>query len=149
MESFWWYIGILLIVLEFILPGLVSVFVGLGAITVAALMHYQVIDGLVAQFVTWFVMSLAYIFSLRLLVISFYPSDIERKDIEADDDLIGMPTTVVEEIITGGIGRVAHGDSTWQATSQDGERIAAGEPVRIVGRDNITWIVEKNPKGEC
>ena len=149
MESFWWYFGIILIVLEFMLPGLVSVFIGLGAITVAALMHYQVITGLGVQFAAWLVVSLAYIFSLRLLVIRFYPSDIERKNIDADYDLIGTSTKVVEEIVEGGIGRVTHGESTWQAKSQGGERISVGETVQIVGRDNITWIVDKNPKGGC
>lgn len=143
MELFWWCFGISLIVLEFVLPGLVSIFVGLGAVSVAALLHYQVIDGLAEQVVVWFASSLAFIFSLRVLVIRFYPSDTERTEIETDDDLLGMPSTVVEEIPAGGVGRVAHSDSTWKATSQDGERIMVGEDVQIAGRDNITWIVKR------
>ncbi|OGQ77315.1 MAG: hypothetical protein A2289_00135 [Deltaproteobacteria bacterium RIFOXYA12_FULL_58_15] len=143
MENFWWVLGITLIVLEFFLPGLVSVFIGLGAVTVALLLHFQVVDGLIAQFMTWIAASLVYIFSLRLLVMRWYPSNTERKDVEADDDLIGKRTRVVEEIPEGGgVGRVAHTDTTWKAVSRDGKGIPVGAEVTIVGRDNITWIVE-------
>jgi membrane protein implicated in regulation of membrane protease activity len=141
METFWWIFGISLVVLEFVLPGLVSVFIGLGAITVAGLLHFRFIDQFLEQFVVFVAASLIYIFSLRLLVMRWYPTDTERKNIEEDEDLIGLLATVVEEIPAGGVGRVAHSDTTWKATSRDGTAVALGKDVEIVGRDNITWIV--------
>ncbi len=142
MESFWWIFGISLVALEFVLPGLVSVFVGLGALTVAGMMHFRVVNQLPEQFIVFIASSSLYIFSLRLLVMRWYPSDTERKNIEADDDLIGSLMTVVEEIPAGGVGRVTHADTTWKAMSREGRAVAVGEDVEIVGRENITWIVK-------
>ena len=41
------------------------------------------------------------------------------------------------------IGRVEHSGSSWQARSEGGQIILKGQQAKIVGRDNITWIVQK------
>ena len=140
MLNFWLYFGIFLVISEFLLPGLVSVFVGLGALTVAALLHYGYIHGLPAQLITWFVSSTIYIFSLRLLVIRFYPSDREIQEIDEDKMMIGQIATVTKEISQDASGSIAYADSTWVAVCD--QPIALGEKVQIVSRDNITITVK-------
>lgn len=143
LSWFWWILGGTLIVLEFLLPGLVSVFVGLGALTTGVLYHYGIIDSILLQALSWMIISLIYCFTLRLLVIKIYPTDTEIQNVDEDQDVIGSTVMVVEEIPKGGEGRVLQGDSTWPAKSESGEFIDEGEKVKIVRRDNITWIVSK------
>ena len=40
-------------------------------------------------------------------------------------------------------GRIEHGGSSWKARSDGGQTILKGEQAKIVGRENITWIVKK------
>ena len=142
--TFWLVFGLVLVFAEMILPGLVSVFVGLGALTVAGLLHFNHIENLTAQLGVWFASSTVYIFSLRLLVIRFYPSDRTKQEIDEDKLLVGQLVEVVEEISHDGGGRVQFGDTTWKALCEEGERFAVGEKVRIVGRENISWVVRKD-----
>ncbi len=143
MFEFWLGIGIALVVAEAILPGLVSIFVGMGALTVAALMHYHYLDSVASQFLGWFISSIVYIFSLRMLAMKYYPTDTVVQKIDDDIAVIGRVVEVVETIPSGGTGRIAHSDSTWNAISRDSQEIQSGEEVRVIGRDNITWLVER------
>jgi membrane protein implicated in regulation of membrane protease activity len=130
-------------ILEFLLPGLVSVFVGLAALTVGFLYHYGIIESILLQALLWMIISLIYCFTLRILVIKIYPTDTEIQNVNEDIDIIGSIVEVVESIPENGEGRVLQGDSTWPAKSKNGEAISDGEKVKIVERDNITWIVSK------
>lgn len=143
MFEFWLGFGIILVIAEALLPGLVSIFVGLGALTVAALLHYHYIDSIPSQFIAWFVSSIVYIFSLRMLAMEYYPTDTLKQKIDDDLSVIGRLVDVVETIPSGGLGRIAHSDSTWKAISNDNQDIHAGEQVKVVSRDNITWLVER------
>lgn len=139
----WLTIGLLLVFAELLLPGLVSVFLGLGALTVALLLHLNHVDSLAGQLVAWFVSSTFYIFSIRLLVMRYYPSAKVKSDINEDNAMIGQLVEVIEKIATGEPGRILHGESTWVAAVDSGEPIEKGEKARIKRRENITWIVEK------
>ena len=139
----WWGLFVFLVLAEFIVPGLVVMFVGMGAGTVALFMHYGIIDGVIEQFLVWFVSSLVYIFTLRLIVMHFYPSDQVQSNINEDLDAKGMIAKVVKDIPTDGVGRIAHSDSTWNAKSIDGLRIMEGSEVEIISRENITWFAKK------
>lgn len=139
----WWIIGIILILAEFLLPGLVIVFLGLGAFVVAALLHFGIISGIFQELITWFVSSLFFLFTLRFVVMMYYPSDTKKEDIDEDNTVIGQVVTLLEDITVNKKGRIKHSDSTWPAASENGQEIKAGEKVEIVGRDNLTWIVKK------
>ena len=74
---------------------------------------------------------------------SYYPSDTKTKDVNEDNEVIGTIVNLLEDISGKQKGRIKHSGSTWPATSENGEEIRAGEKVKIVGRDNLTWIVKK------
>lgn len=141
--EFWITTGIVLIFLEFFAPGLISLFIGLGAITVALGMHYGQVSSVFSQIVTWMLSSLFYLFTLRLLVLKFYPQDSFKSEVDEDKNLLGTPVPVVEAIPENGEGRIRFSNSTWRARSADASAIAKGEIALIQGRENITYIVKK------
>jgi membrane protein implicated in regulation of membrane protease activity len=141
--SLWLSSGIFLTAIEFLVPGLVMVFVGLGALTVALGMHLGYIDEIVQQFITFFISSIIYLLTLRFLVLRFVPSVTRKENIDEDEEVIGSIVELVADINSGEFGRVEHSGSTWQARAEGDQTILKGEQVKIIGRDNITWIVQK------
>ena len=128
---------------EFLVPGLVMVFVGLGSLTVVFGMHFGYIDGILQQFITFFISSIIYLLTLRFLVLRFVPSVTRKENIDEDEEVIGLIVELVADINSGEFGRVEHSGSSWQARAEGDQTILKGEQVKIIGRDNITWIVQK------
>jgi len=56
---------------------------------------------------------------------------------------MGSIVELVVDINPGEFGRVEHSGSTWQARAEGDQTILKGEQVKIIGRDNITWIVQQ------
>ena len=129
--------------IEFLVPGLVMVFVGLGSLTVVFGMHFGYIDGILQQFTTFFISSIIYLLTLRFLVLRFVPSVTRKENIDEDEEVIGSIVELVADINSGEFGRVEHSGSSWQARAEGDQTILKGEQVKIIGRDNITWIVQK------
>ena len=141
--SLWLGSGIFLMAIEFLVPGLVMVFVGLGALTVALGMQLGYIDEIPQQFTTFFISSIIYLLTLRFLVLRFVPSVTRKANIDEDEEVMGSIVEIVAEITSGEFGRVEHSGSSWQARAEGDQTILKGEQVKIIGRDNITWIVQK------
>jgi len=141
--SLWLGSGIFLMAIEFLVPGLVMVFVGLGSLTVVFGMHFGYIDGILQQFTTFFISSIIYLLTLRFLVLRFVPSVTRKANIDEDEEVMGSIVEIVAEITSGEFGRVEHSGSSWQARAEGDQTILKGEQVKIIGRENITWIVQK------
>ena len=141
--SIWLGSGIFLMAIEFLVPGLVMVFVGLGALTVALGMQLGYIDEIPQQFTTFFISSIIYLLTLRFLVLRFVPSVTRKANIDEDEEVMGSIVEIVAEITSGEFGRVEHSGSSWQARADGDQPILKGEQVKIIGRANITWIVQK------
>ena len=141
--SIWLGSGIFLMAIEFLVPGLVMVFVGLGSLTVVFGMHFGYIDGIPQQFTTFFISSIIYLLTLRFLVLRFVPSVTRKENIDEDEEVMGSIVELVADINSGEFGRVEHSGSSWQARAEGDQTILKGEQVKIIGRDNITWIVQK------
>jgi len=141
--SIWLGSGIFLMAIEFLVPGLVMVFVGLGALTVALGMQLGYIDEIPQQFTTFFISSIIYLLTLRFLVLRFVPSVTRKANIDEDEEVMGSIVELVADINSGEFGRVEHSGSSWQARAEGDQTILKGEQVKIIGRENITWIVQK------
>lgn len=146
MLDFWSVLGVALIIAEFFVPGLVAIFVGMGALCVAFALKFNLISGVLAQLLVFCTSSTVLIFTLRILVIRLVPTDAKKANINEDDAIFGHIVEVIKTIPQDGVGRVSHSDSSWKAVSQHEVIILKGEQAKIVGRDNITWIVEKVDK---
>jgi membrane protein implicated in regulation of membrane protease activity len=140
--SIWLGLGAVFVLAEFLLPGLVSVFMGLGALTVALALHMGWIDNVPYQLITFFVSSLVYVFTIRVWVVRFFPQDTTYQNIDEDKGSLGSVVEVVETIPMKGEGRISHRETTWAACSNHAREITAGTKVEIVRRENITYWVE-------
>ena len=141
--SLWLGSGIFLMAIEFLVPGVVLVFVGLGSLTVVFGMYLGYIDGILQQFITFFISSIIYLLTLRFLVLRFFTSVTRKENIDEDEEVMGSIVELVADINSGEFGRVEHSGSSWQARAEGDQTILKGEQVKIIGRDNITWIVQK------
>ena len=141
--SIWLGLGFFFMATEFLVPGLVMAFVGLGALTVALSMYLGYIDLLIQQFLIFFISSIIYLISLRFLVLSFVPTNRRKENIDEDEEVIGKIVEIISDINSDEFGRIEYSGSSWKARSEGGQTILKGEQAKIVGRDNITWIVKK------
>lgn len=139
----WMVLAIVLMVGEFILPGLVVMFVGLGALTVAGLLYYGVISTILEQLIAFFLSSTIYCFTLRFAVLYFVPKDTEEKDLARELSLSGDTVIVDNNITVGETGTVCYGQSHWKAINSGEENLIAGEKAIIIKQDNITLYIKK------
>lgn len=139
----WLAIGLVCIITELFIPGLVVIFVGLGALTVASGIYLGYVNNITTQLSTFFISSLIYLLTLRMIFIHYFPTNAQKENIDEDENVFGQVALVVELIPAHGVGRIQHSDSTWPARSHSDFEIAKGAKVKIIGRENITWIVEK------
>jgi membrane protein implicated in regulation of membrane protease activity len=139
-----WFIGgVVLMLLEFIIPGGIVFFLGLGATLVALLLHLGLIDGWLQAFTIWFVGSLALLFGLRGVVQKILPAQVEKSRTDEDLDAYNQVVKVCERIPAQGEGRIEFRGSTWTARNYHADRdLPVGSKVRIVFRDNLAWLVE-------
>lgn len=144
ISTLWFIGGVVLMLLEFVLPGGIVFFLGLGATLVSVLLYAGLIDGWLQAFTTWFIGSLALLFGLRGVVQKIVPAQVERGKTDEDLDAYNHIVEVCERIPARGEGRVNFRGSTWAARSYHGDQdLEAGTRVRIVFRENLVWMVER------
>lgn len=135
----WFVVGLVLILLEFVVPSLVIVFFGLGAwVTALAVAIFSGMDFWV-QMMIFTVFSVLSLVLLRRSLKKHFFSDQEDAENEGVDDYIGK-TAVVEVSIKDGDGKVNYRGVSWTARAD--EDIEKGKKVKIVGKDSIVLIVE-------
>ena len=141
MLTTWIVAGAVLIVLELIVPGMVLVFLGAGALLVALLVWLGLIQTWVASITTWFIASLVFLLVLRSLFQRFISGDTEKQSTDEDLDAYGQVVDVVEAIAPGEEGRIRYRGTTWQAVCYD-HTLEAGTKAQIICRENLIWTVE-------
>ena len=138
----WLICGLVLMVSEIFVPGLVVVFLGLSAILVAAGRWLGFIDGLMNSFTFWFVFSLMSVLGIRGLINKLLPGNVFRRFVDEDKDAIGHLVEVIEETSNEHEdGRIRFRGTTWKAKTEFG-RIFPGQKARIQGRHEMVWIVD-------
>lgn len=137
---YWLIAGSVLIFLELIVPGGIVAFLGLSALVVGGLLFYGVLESLFAALITWFIISIVFIFGLRSFFMQYYSGDAKVDNVDEDADLVGAVVEVVEIIHPYKEGRVRFRDTTWVARSE--EEIAVGTRARILKREGSTLVVQ-------
>ncbi len=138
-ELIWFVCGVVMIFLEFMLPGVILVFFGVGAIITSILAWVGLLSSPFSQLVVFGVSSLGLLFGLRKYASKFFKGDSTE---EENDEYFGKPARVTQRIIPGELsGKIFFEGSDWKADSK--EIIEEGASVRVIGKDNITLIVEK------
>ena len=89
MELYWLIGGIVLIILELVVPGAILMFLGGGALVVALLLWTGVLGHWMGAFTTWFVVSLALIIVFRSMVQRFSGGKSARESTDEYADAAG------------------------------------------------------------
>jgi membrane protein implicated in regulation of membrane protease activity len=140
-ELIWFLIGVVLLVMEFALPGLIVFFFGIGAFVVAAICLFTNIS-INAQLIIFIVSSVLSLVFLRKWLKGIFIGHTSSKQELTEDlkDFVGQRAVVKDKITPKMAGKVELHGTNWQATAD--EEIAEGAAVEVVGKDNLTLKVK-------
>ena len=142
-EFFWLILGLILIIAEIFVPGVIIVFFGIGALIVSLTTWLKVTPDIYVQIILFSASSLLLLILFRKFLYKIiYKKKSTGKD-QSDIVLeIGKIVPVVELIEPGEVGgKVKYQGTLWAAKAD--QRLLPGESVRIIGYENLTIIVEK------
>jgi inner membrane protein len=144
-EITWTILGLVLVFIEFFIPGLVIIFFGVGAL-ITALITWMFSPSLTIQFLVFTVSSILFLIGLRKYLKTTFVGKMKGENGEQNFNVeIGKIIPVTEYIQPGEVGgRVRYQGTTWSAKAD--VPIPPGESVRIIGCENITLVVEKMEK---
>ena len=128
--------------LEMAIPGMVVIFLGMGAIWVAILQWSGVLHNLMPSFTVWFISSLGFLILLRRYGTKLFPGDVKQEHFDEDEDAYGAIVEVIENVREDHCdGRIRYSGTTWSAQCIEGE-IKKGCLAKIVFRKDLGWVVE-------
>lgn len=135
---YWWALAAVLLVCEMLLPGVVFLFLAIGA-AAAGLLLLMVADlSLEMQFVVFAVVAVASAVGLRPMLRGLQNGGSGAGLNARSESLVGK-TLVLDAPILSGRGRVKLGDGSWSVTGPD---MVAGTRVRVVAVDGTELRVE-------
>lgn len=143
-ELIWFLVGLVLLIMEFMLPGLIIFFFGVGAwiVAIVCLLSTHVQGSINTQLIIFIVSSVMSLLILRKWVKGvFLGHSGAKQDLREDlKEFVGERAVVIEAITPKAGGKVEFHGTNWEAQA-DGD-IAAGAVVEIIGKDNITLKVK-------
>ena len=144
MAVFVWFIGgIVLMLLELLLPGGVAFFLGLGAMFIALLLFLGIISSPWYAFMAWLLGSLVLLVGLQGVLRRFRLSTVEQSNTDEDVDAYDQIVEVAQTIPEDGEGRIHFRGTTWRARNYYQDRaLPRGSQVRLVFRQDQVWVVE-------
>lgn len=140
-EVIWFLIGLVLLVLELLLPGLIVGFFGIGAWIVAIVCLIAEI-GINTQLIIFIVASVLSLLLMRKWLKGIFLGHAgSKQDLKHNlEEFVGQRAVVTDKIVPKSGGKVEFHGSRWEA--QADQEIAVGTVVEIVGKDNITFKVK-------
>lgn len=134
--------GIILMILEAILPGGVAFFLGISGLGVGILRYLGFLSDPFAATFAWLFSSVALTIAIRPFIRKYFKGERSYKFADEDFEAIDQIVDVVETVSDNdNKGRIRFQGISWQARTIDGQ-IPAGTRAKISYRDNTTWIVE-------
>lgn len=134
--------GIVLMIIETLIPGGVSFFLGVSGLLVGVLRWMGILEDPTTSIITWLFTSVALILAMRPLLMKYWGGEssykLANEDVEAMDQVVDVVESVNPDDTSG---RIRFQGISWQAKTLEGE-IPAGSKAKIRYRDNVTWIVE-------
>ncbi len=136
----WFLIGLVLLLLELAIPGLIVIFFGVGAwFTALCLKFFDIgINVQLFIFLTSSILSLAVL--RKYLKNKFFRENTSVIN-DLDDEFIGKTATAETSLKTGIVGKIIFKGTTWNAISDSD--IEIGKQVKITGKESITLHVTK------
>ncbi|WP_320824293.1 NfeD family protein [Reinekea sp.] len=136
----WLGLGIVLILLELVVPGAVLGFVGGAALLTSGLIYFGHISGPVNILLTFFIASISFVVILRTGLLRLFPSESTVQNTDELVDAIGQIVVVLDAITPHRRGRIKYSETSWSA--QADVELGAGQSAVITGRDGNCFIVK-------
>lgn len=133
--------GLLLMLLETVLPGGVAFFLGVGGLVVAALRAVGIVVDPVTALMAWAFLSAGLTIALRPIALRYFGGESTIGVTDEDAEAMGQVVTVLEPVGPATTGRIRFRGASWDARTLEG-RLPKGADAQILYRDNLTWIVE-------
>lgn len=140
----WVLIGVLLILSEFALPGIIAVFFGVAAILVGLLLFLGVPLSLNAQLILFGVLAVALLVVARSRVKAWFQGRSEAMDDGVEVIPPGTSVTAVNDFVDGR-GLVTHRGAHWNAEAD--EPVSGGQRLWILGRHGLVLRVSTRAPG--
>lgn len=144
-ESLTWIFligGAALMILETLVPGGVSFFLGFSGVLVGALRYFGILLDPGTSILTWLGTAIGLILLFRPLLMKYWGGEsffkLADEDFEAMDQIVEVVEPINDQDNSG---RIKFQGISWQARSIQGE-LKAGQKAKIKYRDNVTWVVE-------
>lgn len=138
--SYWIIAGLLLVIAEFMVSGLVVIFFGVAALVVGSAKYLGLINDLTWELTLFAVISvLLLVFVRRYLREQIMGRETDAEGPEDNAGLIGQRATV-DAPFSKGFGSVSYRGARWQA--QSSHSLESGDTVRITAHDGLLLTVE-------
>lgn len=134
----WFVIGLILLVLEFLAPGLLVIFFGIGA-WVTALVCLFLTPGVNSQILIFLVTSVLSLLLLRKYLKRVFYKDEHAPEDTLSDEFIGKTAVVEVPIKNGKRGKVIFKGTSWTAESD--YNLEKGHQVMIISKESIVLKV--------
>ncbi len=134
----WWAAAAVLLVGEMVLPGVIFLFLAIGAALVGLLLLIWPTTGFEIQLLVFAITSVVSALALRPLLVARLQTKAHATLNARGAALIGRVVTLDEPIVNGH-GRAAVGDSSWAVRGPD---MVAGAEVRIIAVEGAELVVE-------
>ncbi len=142
-ELIWFIIGLVLLLLELVMPGFVIFFFGVGA-WITALLCLFADPGINVQVIVFAVTSvLALLIFRKMIQNKFIYSKDDRSD-AVEDEFTGKEAVAMGDFGSDRRGKVEFKGAPWDAESESD--IKAGQTVIIIEKENFKLIVEPKNK---
>jgi membrane-bound serine protease (ClpP class) len=144
----WFLLGLVLAFLEFIVPGVILIFFGVGAWLVALTTYIGLTASLESQLLLFAITSIGLLVLLRQWIKGkFYGHVSDVQDLTRNlDEFTGKSVVVLKDVIPGKMeGAVEFKGARWSAVSE--EHIKNGEVAIITELDGITLKIRKRKGG--
>jgi membrane protein implicated in regulation of membrane protease activity len=138
-EVIWFIIGLVLFLLELVIPGFVLFFFGVGA-WVTALLCLIANPGINLQGIVFAVTSVLSLLALRKMIQKKFFYNKEDRSGEVEDEFTGKEAVAVTGFGPGRKGKVEFKGTTWTAESES--EIKDRQTVIIIDKDSFKLIVE-------
>lgn len=139
---YWWALAAVLLVCEMMLPGIVFLFLAVGAAAAGAFLLVVADLGLELQLLVFAIVSVASAVVLRPTLKRLQQGSAAHATLNARGDALVGRTIVLDAPILGGQGRVKLGDGSWTVTGPD---MVAGARVRVTAVHGTELRVEPAP----
>lgn len=138
-ELIWFFFGLVLMLMELVLPGFIIIFFGIGAWVIAVLLWFGIELTFSTQLALFLVVSITSLFIFRKYGSKYFKGKVNTADADSIDSVKGSRVIVVSDIQPGIGGKVEFNGTIWNAESS--ETIAKGTVAEIVERNNLVLTV--------